>query len=291
MFNTTGFEDRLTIASQCPIEVYAPAVHPSEDAGENTGDWWPYRRQTVDEATEAASDRCLKFVVDIDGYTDAISTTDLYRRADEFNATYALQRPMPGMPGRNPSTTAALTHETTDYSNWKTTPILPISNPHGRTREFLEEATPSIARNAAFALVGLRHAPPAEQVRALREFRDAAGAAATVFMVDIVPTAPLVRALAEDPHLVDAILLSEDARRLVSTTEPSHFDTTSPHGEALLQGGTSPLTRIAAQVSYILSPLCSEAGVDTAIAESAIPDSPKDTSIPTTAVELIEQQA
>lgn len=291
MFDTTGFEDRLAIASQAPVEVYAPSPARSGEAGENTGDWWPYRRETVAEACESTSDRCLKYLVDIAGHMDAISTTDLYRRADQFNATYALQRPMAGVASRHPSRTATLTHEATDYKSWKTTPILPIPAPHGRTRDFLEQATPEVVKNAAISLVGLRHTPPHEQIQALRAFRETAGTAATVFLVDIVPTAPFVRELADAPHLADAILLSDDTERLVANDDPAYQKTVSDRGAALLQDGMSPTTQVAAQLSYILSPLCEPSEVDRAIEQSAIPESPSETSVSTSAAEVIDHTA
>jgi len=250
--------------------------------------WIPYRLQPVDRAREKVANECLEYILD-SGFRDPTVTNEqILRKAEKVNPSYVI--PKDYLPWESYNTSklpdeavdhlreirreydedyrAATTDSIEEFLDlWERSPtnarpIIPLQPPHVEHYRSLPERA---KRYGYFSIGGIAHAGPEAQVEALRAFRDEVGYGPQVHALGVGTHLTAIRAIREDPGLVDSLDVSTPEQVVKNESVPDKTFSQPPDGSFQMAKGTNSSTTRAAwagavylHLCYAISPFCED---------------------------------
>lgn len=201
---------RKTLLDACPIDVYI--------ASNNRTYWYPYRLQKVGYASDRIRPLARRgYILDSGIGDDDVTNADVLEKARGLDERYINPNtwvvPKDYLHDRSRTTESVLDffdlYDDFRYSEpatvLKPAVIVPLQPPHVEHYEALRDHGVTADR---WAIGGVKDRPPAEQLDALRTFREAVGPEPDVHGMGFGANQTLIRGLREDPGLVSSLDLS-----------------------------------------------------------------------------------
>lgn len=243
------FTEQLKVISHSPVKVYL--------ASYINRYWYPYRLQHAGKAKTWLQDESLETILDSGISDEEIGNRETLDTAHEANADYVV--PADVLHNRA-QTTEAVREFMRMYESHpcRAKPLVPLQPPH-------EKHYQELSGFSHYVLGGLATAGPQEQLKAIRAFRDVAGYGVYAHGLGLGASLTLVRALRENPRLLDSFDLSTNEQVVIGEKIPdkswSQQDFKYPRGENSSTVRAQYAKAVALQLNYMLGPFCEDQSV------------------------------
>lgn len=252
------FRERLKIVSHCPIKVFVASYLPRY--------WYPYRLQHAGKARDWAKDESLEVIVDSAIMEDEIGNVETLDRAHELHADFVIPNDTLDDQG---ATTRAIREFVREYErhNCVATPLIPLQPPYDAHYRDLDEFS-------HYVLGGIATADPDEQLREIRRFREEAGRYVYAHGLGLGASLRLIRALRDDPTLLDSFDLSTPEQVIRGEKLPDKswqqrpFE--YPRGEDSSTVRSQFASAVALQLNYMLGPFCTDESLTSEFEQSTL---------------------
>ncbi|WP_302083971.1 hypothetical protein [Salinibaculum rarum] len=202
---TEAIKQALRVARHAVVDLYL--------AGGNGRIYWPYRLQPArqGDTTPSVRRKSTKYILD-SGLDDDITNEDLLRWAEERDPDYII--PNDEVRDGDTSSEEAITTtaervasflDSVEERDLNATVLVPLQPPYPEHYKHLIEEYPRQARRRHFALGGLKAATPEQQLEHIYSFRESVGWDAYAHGFGLGFSKPLIKALRDDPGLLDSV--------------------------------------------------------------------------------------
>lgn len=240
------FSERMKVVSHCPVKVFVASYIPRY--------WYPYRLQHAGKARPWVKDESLEVIIDSAIMEDDIGNAETLEKAHELNADYVIPNDTLHDQG---ATTDAVHEFVEQYRDHpcRATPLIPLQPPYGEHYRELDGFS-------HYVLAGIAAAPPKEQLREIRRFRDAAGPNVYAHGLGLGASLTIIRALRDEPGMLDSFDLSTPEKVIRGEKLPDkswqqrHF--AYPTGEDSSTVRAAFAHAVVMQLNYMLGPFCSD---------------------------------
>lgn len=250
--------------------------------------WIPYRLQPVDRAREKVANECLEYILD-SGFRDpTVTNEEIVQKAEKVNPNYVIPKDYLPWDAYNTDklpeeAVQKLREVRTEYDGdyqaatndsirefldlWEESPtnarpIIPLQPDHVEHYRSLPDRA---KRYGYVSIGGIAHSGPEAQVRALQNFRDEIGYGVSVHALGVGTHLKAIRAIREDPALVDSLDVSTPEQVAKNESVPDKSFQQPPDGSfEMAKGENSSTTRAAwaeavyLHLCYAISPFCDD---------------------------------
>lgn len=224
-------------------------------AGINNRYWYPFRLMSAKEAGRSTAQECLDCIID-SGYTHSdIGNKETIEAAIKANAQYIIMADEPGSQRRTHNALKEFIELYNEHQECTAKPFVVLQPPYADHYEAYEE---QYSRFSHFALGGLHQFEPWQQIGAIREFRQAAGAQVYVHALGIGTDLTVIRGLRNEPRLIDSLDVSTAESAIKNNQIP---DKTWSQDHFQVPEGTDSTTvrarfseSILSMLNYVLGP-------------------------------------
>lgn len=237
------FKARMKIVANSPVRVFIASYIPRY--------WYPYRLQHAENARDWARDESLELIIDSAIGDADIGNEETLDRAYELNADYVIPNDTLQDQQR---TTEAVREFVNLYEDHpcRATPLITLQPPY-------DQHYRDLAGWSHYVLGGIALADPDDQLAAIRRFREAAGYDVYAHGLGLGASVRLVRALRDDPRLLDSFDLSTPEQVVKGEKLPDeswkqrehHY----PRGQDSSTVRAAFASAVALQLNYMLGPL------------------------------------
>lgn len=250
--------ERLKIISHAPVKVYLASYIPRY--------WYPYRLQHAGKARDWVQDESLETIMDSGISDEDIGNEEVLDRAHEVNADYVIPADVLGDQG---ATTRAVREFMRLYErhDCRAKPLIPLQPPY-------PEHYRELSGHSHYVLGGIALSPPSDQLAAIREFRDEAGYGVYAHGLGLGASLELVKALREEPRLLDSFDLSTNEQVVKGEKIPDkswiQHEFKYPRGENSSTVRAQYAQAVALQLNYMLGPFCEDEVVESQFEQSTL---------------------
>jgi hypothetical protein len=240
------FRERLKIVSHCPVRVFIASYIPRY--------WYPYRLQHAEKARDWAKDESLEVIMDSAIGDSAVGNEAVLERAAECNADYVI--PADTLHSQ-PQTTGAVNEFVGLYEahDCRAKPLIPLQPPYDRHYQELDGFS-------HYVLGGIATTDPEDQLQHIRRFRDEAGYGVYAHGLGLGASLELIRALRENPRLLDSLDLSTPEQVVKGEKIPDKTweqrDFQYATGDCSSSVRSAYANAVALQLNYMLGPFCDD---------------------------------
>ena len=253
--------EQAKLIKNCPIKVFS-----ASGGGQSSRYFYPYKLESVTNSSESVQETCLEYIVD-SGITDStVTNEEVIETAIKRNASYVIPKDYLHEQDR----TTESVHEFLaiyEESQCSAKPLIPLQPPHDRHYKELSEFS-------HYALGGIKNESPTAQINAIERFRDVAGTNVYVHALGLGGSLSFIRAVRENPRLVDSVDLSTHEMATLSNRLP---DKTWVQQRFQFPQGTNSTTvragyaqAVILQLNYMLSSDCDDEILSEQRAEAAL---------------------
>lgn len=211
---------------------------------------YPYRLQNAPNACQPVRDACYELMVDSGFNDDSVTNDTVLEKAEKFNADYVFPKDYPGEQHR---THVSLSDFLSKYqqSNCNAKMIVVLQPPYDR--QYLNHEQ-FYSQFSHFALGGLHSLDsPEAQVSAIKKFREVAGTHCYVHALGVGTSLEMIRAIRENPRLVDSIDCSTAETTIKNNVIPDKSWKQTPFFIPEGIDSTSVRARFSAAILYMLN--------------------------------------
>lgn len=218
---------------------------------------YPYPRKLAATGNVYGKLRSSCFTMYMDSaIAKPVATDELYQDAVEKNVDYVFSNDTLNDADATLESTKQLLSLRDGHSIQSPSVIPVIQAPH---REHLEDNWDFYSRFGQFALGGLQGFEPLEQVSVIKDVREYIGKEKDVHGFGIGTSLPVIKALREDPDLLDTFDISTPETAVKSGKIPDaaltqHSDFVIPQGDRSSLPNSAWTKAILLQINYLLSP-------------------------------------
>lgn len=251
-------KERLKIVSHCPVKVFVASYIPRY--------WYPYRLQHAEKARDWAKDESLEVIMDSAIGDAAVDNEAVLDRATEVNADFVI-------PADTLHDQEATTEAVRDFMRLyeshecRAKPLIPLQPPY-------DEHYQELAGFSHYTLGGIAASEPETQLREIRQFRDAAGYGVYAHGLGLGASLTLIRALRENPRLLDSLDLSTPEQVIRGEKLPDKSwqqrEFAYPTGEDSSTVRAAFASAVALQLNYMLGPMCSDDSLTSEFEQSTL---------------------
>lgn len=224
-------------------------------AGINGRYWYPYRLMSAKEAGRSTANECLELIIDSAYTHDDVGNKDTIEAAIKANADYIIMADAPGSQRKTHNALSEFITLYKEHTECSAKPFVVLQPPYAEHYTQFEDV---YSKFSHFALGGLHQFDPWQQISAIREFRMVAGAQVYVHALGIGTDYEVVRALRDEPRLVDSLDVSTAEQAIKNNKIPDKKWKQTPFYVPEGVDSTSVRARfsesILSMLNYVLGP-------------------------------------
>lgn len=250
--------ERLRVISHCPVKVFVASYIPRY--------YYPYRLQHAGQAAEWVKDESLEVIVDSGISDESIGNSETLERAHEVGADFII--PADTLHDQEATTEAVRAFaDLYEAHPCTATPLIPLQPPY-------DEHYRDLSEFSHYVLGGIATAEPDRQLEEIRKFRDVAGPYAYAHGLGLGASLTLIRALRDDPTLLDSLDLSTPEQVIRGEKLPDKTwiqkEHRYPTGEDSSTVRGAFASAVALQLNYMLGPMCDDELVESEYQQSTL---------------------
>lgn len=204
------------IESTCPVDIFL-----SYSSGQITD--WPHRLVSYDEASMTQRKHALTFLLDSGANGHGAATAELLDAAERLYPTHLMATDtIAESENRRWEAVVDTAKRVSDFidrlesRSISPTLMIPLQPPHDEHYRYLQAEYPRQARQAYFAVGGLKNETAETQLEAIRALREEVGYQVNLHGLGFGSTETHITALTDNPALLDSLDLSTPQQKVAN---------------------------------------------------------------------------